>query len=511
MMKPRLVNYKRFYSFISVKHTFLRSSSGGEQPKRDIFKKKTWHLSMKAKAVIAFVIIAVMLISVFVFIPKGDQSTPNVEPVEPQSNDPTASPSPTTQQTPSATQKPSFIPDVSKVITNVVAGLLPPKLPGIIESNEYADSGVWRAVAANAWQYFKPGTGVDQNTGLPGADLFFPYFTDWDLGVYIQAVMDAQKIGLIGKNETWGADYRLDKVLTFLETRELNNDSYPFWFYEAKTGYNYKAQSDLTNSSVDVIDTGKLLVALDNVKDYNSAAFAQRVDNLVYNSFNNRSNYEALVPEIRSENRSYSIYAYYVASGFAAFWPEISDVPGKILDNILNGVNGTRVQFDGGITLPASEISCEPLLHSIFDLKNNANNTKLMNLVENVYWAHEAKYNATGQYVAFSEGNSPYGFIYEWVVQPNGDKWIIKSGDNSELYVEPIIYTKVALSFLSLYNTTYARNTVIYLERCLPDPTRGYCGGADFIIDIGAKILVNQVGSNTNGLILSAARYALRT
>ena len=57
---------------------------------------------------------------------------------------------------------------------------------------------VWTAVAKNAWNYFSPGIGVDSTTGLPfaGGD-GFKAFTDWDLGSYIQAVIDAQEIGLI--------------------------------------------------------------------------------------------------------------------------------------------------------------------------------------------------------------------------------------------------------------------------------------------------------------------------
>jgi len=46
---------------------------------------------------------------------------------------------------------------------------------------------------------------------------------------------------------------------------------------------------------------------------------------------------------------------------------------------------------------------------------------------------------------------------------------------------------------------------VVYLEQSLPYPTNGYSDGAD-----NSGNLVSQVGSNTNGLILSAARYAIQ-
>ena len=92
---------------------------------------------------------------------------------------------------------------------------------------------------------------------------------------------------------------------------------------------------------------------------------------------------------------------------------------------------------------------------------------------------------------------------------PNGDTWkITQAGDYSfstYLGIDPIIYTKTALSFLAYENTTFARNNVIYLERILPDPTNGYTDGAD-----NSGNIISSVGSNTNGLILDAALYAIQ-
>ena len=167
-----------------------------------------------------------------------------------------------------------------------------------------------------------------------------------------------------------------------------------------------------------------------------------------------------------------------------------------------------------GVSLPKATISCEPLLCSVFELNNNPvikNYTQLQKLAYQVYLAHEAKYNASrGQYVAFSEGNTQTGFIYEWVVLPNGDTWkIMEAGQSTYSNMTPIIYTKVALSFLALYNTTFARDMSIYLEKFQDPPTNGYYAGADYNADINSISLVSSIDSNTNGMILSAARYAI--
>src|SRR3972149_6233480 len=74
----------------------------------------------------------------------------------------------------------------------------------------------WLKLAKNAWEYFQPGKGVDATTGLHGATIDYPYFTDWDLGGYIQTIIDAQKLGILSKDGAWGADARLEKLLTFL-------------------------------------------------------------------------------------------------------------------------------------------------------------------------------------------------------------------------------------------------------------------------------------------------------
>ncbi|MBE3116770.1 DUF3131 domain-containing protein, partial [Candidatus Bathyarchaeota archaeon] len=489
-MKREIANYRdKINLFIkkpTLGHAFLRASLDGE-PKKTFFKNP-WHFSKKAKYVIGFVIIAVLLVSIFAFLPKENQ-TPAI--VNPQSNDPTAAPSPTNQPTPSATNKPNVLSDLGKILNTVATGVTdaisPPKGPGVIESAQTIDKNVWKAVGANAWNYFQPDVGVDSSTGLPSAGLGWPYFTDWDLGVYIQAVIDANKTGLIGSDGDWGSSARLDKVLTFLEHRDLNNYSYPFWFYQAKDGENFKERSDLATGPVDAMDTGRLFVALSNLREFNSN-LAPRINSIVNGT---RPNYAALLPGIRSENVSNSIYAYYMASGFASFWPEVSDVPAQILDNI---VNGDPVKFDGNIYLPKSRISCEPLLNSIFELKNNP---KLVDLAKNVYLAHEAKYNASKgkKYVAFSEGNSGSGFIYEWVVLPDGRTWTILDSKNQPFNINPIIYTKIAISFLALYNTTFAYNMVVYL-RTFHTPVHGYREGVD-----ESGVQLTGTGSNTNGLI----------
>src|SRR5665647_1063805 len=83
------------------------------------------------------------------------------------------------------------------------------------------DRSYWLRLANNAWKYYQPGVGVDSTTGLHDSSLGYPLFTDWDLGVYIQTIIDANQLGILGTSGTWGVDARLNKILSFLETRQL--------------------------------------------------------------------------------------------------------------------------------------------------------------------------------------------------------------------------------------------------------------------------------------------------
>ena len=499
MNKSRL-NRKgaRFFGlFISNRHTFVRSSDNQNQLKRG----RLWRISKAQKLVIAGMIIAMLIVSAFGFLMDTNSSEPNAEPI---SYEPTASPSPsptaepTARPTSSATPRP--IPTIAAQIYQGWQQVITPAKKGLIEAADSMNSTVWKDVAKNAWDFFTPGRGVDPTTGLPASSFGWNYFTDWDLGVYIQAVIDAQKIGLITKDGEWGSSERLEKVVTFLETRSLNvTTGVPFWFYKS-SGEGY-----LTQSAIDGVDAGTLFVALSNLKEFN-ASLTNRIDNFVYNAFNNRTNYAVLLPGIKSESLySTNIYAYYLASGFASFFPEVADAPEKILSNI-QAAGFVKDSYNS--TLPRASISCEPLLYAIFNLESNSYLDKIMNMT---YLAHEVKYLATGEYVAFSEGNSYSTFIYEWVVLSNGETWkIMNAGESSYSNSKPIIYQKVALSFLALYNTTFAKDMCIYIEKNSVDPLKGYICGVEFNTNDYARA-VEIIDSNTNGLIISAACYALNT
>jgi hypothetical protein len=494
----KLVNLDKNHRFPCFRFVSLNVIPRVEN-KKGFFEKNRWRFSRKAKSLIVVAIIIVFLISTLAFLPKQSESS------LPPQNTATSQPSPTSTATPNYNYPTKSINYPSQVMwqdPNMNSNPSIPKAPGVIKSSQTVNSTMWLAVAANAWAYFQPGVGVDPTTGLPTSGYGSPCFTDWDLGVYIQAVIDAQNLNLTTPDGDWGSSTRLEKVLTFLETRPLNSTThYPFWFYEANDGQDWHQNSDLATVSVDLADTGRLFVALNNLRAYNSS-LVSRVNNIVlYGQNNNRTNYASLLPNIKSDGlTSTNIYSYYVYSGFARFWPNIlGTIPSTIMNNIFSANNVTL----NGVSLPAASITGDPLLCSVFELNNN--DSRLMALTNQVYLAHQAYYNTTGQYRAFSEGPSfAADWQWEWVVLPDNRSWVVLNDQSQVLNAPPLVYTKIAIGFLAIYNSSFAKDLSVHIEDAIPTPIDGYCEGVD---ESGG--VFDGVGLNTNGLILDAALYAV--
>jgi hypothetical protein len=357
------------------------------------------------------------------------------------------------------------------------------------KSSLVVDQAYWLRLANNAWNYYQPGVSLDSNTGLHSAGLGYPYFTDWDLGVYIQSIIAVNQLGILSNSGTWGADARLTKIMTFLQTRQLSANGLPYVWYQSADGNPHV--TDEQNAA----DSGELLVALNNLRVFRPD-LADAINNIVFN----RTNYAPLEQNVEGLTNSRNLYDYYVASGFAGFWPSrFSSLASSILDNIVSAPTVSTY----GVALPTSKLTCEPLFLSAFNLAPNA---KLDGLAEQVNLASAARYIATGKFVAFSEGNTgldnpPY--VYEWVVKEDGSTWTIDDGQN-DVGISPIIYFKAAVGLLAIHDTPFTESMVSYIESHLPNPSSGYSDG----IDENGRVATSDI-DKTNGMIIEAAFYAI--
>ena len=204
----------------------------------------------------------------------------------------------------------------------------------------------WEAWATTAWEYFQPGVAINTHTGLPYATLGWHWFTDWDLASYVTTILEAEILGLLQQQGTWGVEDRLDRVLDFLETRQLMSDDTPYWAYNADT----LAHKD---RATDSSDSGRLLVALARLRQ-DKPELTPRIDNIVHTLTNFQ-----LLAEDNSRWNAGGFYGYYVAQGFRAFgWGNLPLVHQNLI-KIESMVAGDHIDVYG-VDLPETFFTTQP-------------------------------------------------------------------------------------------------------------------------------------------------------
>jgi len=367
-----------------------------------------------------------------------------------------------------------------------------------------ASAGDWLDWAKIAWRYYQPGKAVYSDTGLHYAHKDWHYFTDWDLGNYILAIIDADRLGIITE-PTWTADYRIEKILQFLENRELwDNPSYqvPYLVYDAQTGLpGYKTAPDISKEPTNPSDVGRLLIALNELKYY-KPGLSGRIDSIVA-----RNNINLIAAN--STGWGSGFYRYYISQGYKAFGFDTQPVRDS-LKEMEKLAAGNFVSIYNNQSLPVTHVTSEPILHGIFDLHLNSI------FQEYAYRAHlvqEERFRRTGKYTAFTEGAyDNYGnigtyYLYEWIVAGSADRlWIVEKQGGGPLSIPPVVYTKAALGLHAVYATQYTRGLVNWLLSFPIQTDYGFLEG----VQEDGRVLSGVVTDKTNGMIINAARYALR-
>ena len=305
-----------------------------------------------------------------------------------------------------------------------------------------SDIDKWLEWARVAWSYFDPGVGINPDTGLLRASRYWSTTTDWDLGGYIIAIIYAERMGILQKEGEWGAEDRLEKVLRFLETRKLTPYGIPAWGYSSETG------EPKTGATTNVSDFGRLLIALHMLKKYRPD-LADRIDAIIH-----RVDCARLADNLAAWRTTSGFYKYYVAHGFKFFGFDKYYPVEKALKAFEEIKKGKHVDVYG-ISLPVTEVTSEPILHTIFELDPGED---FMDYARRVYLAQESRYKATGKFTAWSEGNTGLedpSYVYEWIVTPSGKTWVITPKP-----ITPIIFTRAAFGLHAIYDTPYTRALV---------------------------------------------------
>jgi len=357
-----------------------------------------------------------------------------------------------------------------------------------IGGGAYDDTSFWISSAERAWRFFQPGIALNTATGLCGAGIGWPYFTEWDLGTYILAVVDAEKIGILSKDGSWGSTDRIERIIGFLESRELAPSGIGYLWYDTNTG---KHASSLSNETTNVSDHGQLLIALHALKT-SRPEYASRIDQIVLQ----RERTDLLTTDAAWTTSS-GIYSWYVAHGFMLFgFGNYSAVNSSL--NVLREVMEGPEIVTYNVSLPLTGLVSEPVLLSVFNLEPEP---YMYKLALKTYLAQQNRYYATGNFTGFSEGNTDLfypSYVFECIVTGDGRTWY--TGD----LPVPIIYLKVGFGFYSIFQSQYALDLINHVNASFTDFYYGYRDG----VDEEGRVVRNMI-DRTNGIIIASARYAL--
>lgn len=370
---------------------------------------------------------------------------------------------------------------------SIILALFPPQLSPL-GNRSVSASGDWEAWGTTAWNYYRPGVGINSGTGLPYATTVWHWFTDWDLSSYMTGILDAEILGLITEEGPWGSTERIDKILDFIETRQLMSDGTAYWAYNA---------DDLghTDRPTDSSDAGRLLVALARLRQA-KPQLTSRINDIVHIT----TNFQLLAADNSRWNAG-GFYAYYIAQGFRAFGWGNQPLANHALSTLDNLATGEHVDVYG-VDLPKTWITSEPIFQYAIDFPYEED---LWEYASGVYEAQKRRYEETGEFTAFSEGaydRSPH-YIYEWIVQPPDNTWTITDPSIDPLNISPVAFLKAAAAMHALYNEPYTTDLMNWLtERTATN--NGFREGVD---ESGRTI--STLTDKTNVWIIASARYAL--
>jgi hypothetical protein len=324
--------------------------------------------------------------------------------------------------------------------------------------------------------------GVNPDTGLHYGASGWHRLTDWDLAAYIQAILAAERLGILQREGVWGSDQRIEKVLRFLETRPITEKRLAYLQYDAETG---QVPEDMKKSQADPSDWGRLLLALDDLR-HARPDLEKRISSIV-------ARYDNKLLAESGYFASPDIYPFYVAQGYWAFGyatPRLRD--------LANLGEGSTIDVYG-LSLPKARITSDPLLLAILEDRTNQ---IYRTYAERVYEAQKRRYEQSGILTAYGEGsypNPPY-YAYEWIVTAEGEQWIIQAG--RKMKGPEILYTKIAFAMHAIFSDEYAKKL---LEKVV-----GLGSDKGFYEGITADGLpLSVLSDKTNSMILEAAAYAL--
>jgi len=359
----------------------------------------------------------------------------------------------------------------------------------------------WLNWASIAWRYFQPGVGINPTTGLNRANLDWDYATDWDIASSIISVIMARRIGLIGDTTPtgWGYRDRINRILSGLEDRPLgtvNGVPWPYWAYN----WNGSGCGTYCDNYTGAADSARLLIALNMLRNFDQS-YATRVEAIYERA---KGAYDVMAHEF-----GVGYYQYYMAMAYEEWgYNETASLQG--FEELKN--SSTINVY--GIHIPAISTIAEPTVLVLLELNRSLVSPTFADLAQRIYETQEARYSNTGLLTAWSEGEyfKPPYYVYETIYDPDvpyPGTWVIPIGNQVLVPpLRPIMYTKIAFSYLAIYGSNAYTNALADTALSLAGPS----GFGEGTFEDGSRAPWSQgslYSDKTNGLVLAASAYAL--
>jgi hypothetical protein len=356
-----------------------------------------------------------------------------------------------------------------------------------------------------AWRYFQNNT--DANTGLVNSTDNYPSTTMWETGSYFVAVISANRLGVIERDE---AVARIGLALDTLNALRLFDDRLPNKAYNVRTGdlVNYANQPVERGLGWSALDIARMIAALGHI-EANYPDLTPKTARLI-----ERWDLSAMVEDgqliggnivndtLRRDQEGRVGYEQYAAKAMMLFGFDMYRAYNAETNLMVRDVEGQPIPVDSRLhrnVTPAFTVS-EPYL---FDGLEFGFDARSLRFATAIYNAQEARHRETGILTAVSESHidvAPY-FIYS-SVWGGGAPWAVMTFQGDRLDSRRTVTTKASFAWDALFGTDYTRELMDAIAP-LGDPERGWPEGI-YEIDGSTN---TSVTVNTNAVVLASLAF----
>lgn len=359
-----------------------------------------------------------------------------------------------------------------------------------------------------AWTYFR--NNYQNKTGLVNSVDEYPATSMWDTASYLMALIAAQRLEIIDKNEF---DEKLGKALKTLANLTLFDGQLPNKSYNTidLKMVDYKNNPTERGVGWSAIDIGRILVPL-NIVMWNYPQFMPEVRAIISawqlpKALINGELHGATVDPATNK----TVYVQEGRLGYEEYSAKSFNLLGLDVSKSMNYKDYLTFIDIYDIQIPIDKRDPEKFHAHNYVVSENYILDGLeygwdylsKEFAYRIFKAQEARYHDTGLVTAVSEDNikdDPY-FMYN-TVYTDGKAWNAIGEKGEDLTQYKTISTKAAIGWSILYQTPYGEKLVEAVKK-LYDPKKGWYSGYYQALNKTNEALA----ANTNAIILEALCY----